>query len=189
MEESNQQSISPRSFGDLTYTTGDITYNLAPIIGLIILFFIFRIASLIGFDSFGGDSSGYGAPSSSYGAPSPSYGAPAPSYGAPEPSYGAPAPSYGTPSTGYSTGGITGTLSGTSLVSGGAKNYQQLYANLGALNSVQDNIGNIDYTDNSVGNNADYLTRLLQVQSLLGGQNVQQQVYNPYLTTTYQYQQ
>ena len=150
---------------------------------------IYFSASLIGFDSFGGDSSGYGAPSSSYGAPSPSYGAPAPSYGAPEPSYGAPAPSYGTPSTGYSTGGITGTLSGTSLVSGGAKNYQQLYANLGALNSVQDNIGNIDYTDNSVGNNADYLTRLLQVQSLLGGQNVQQQVYNPYLTTTYQYQQ
>ena len=57
---------------------------------------------------------------------------------------------------------------------------------------MQDNIGNIDYTDNSVGNNADYLTRLLQVQSLLGGQNVQQsQVYNPYLTTTAlnQYQQ
>ena len=151
--------------------------------------FIYFSASLIGFDSFGGDSSGYGAPSSGYGAPSPSYGAPAPSYGAPAPSYGAPAPSYGAPapSTGYSTGGITGTLSGTSLVSGGAKNYQQVYANLGALNNVQDNIGNIDYTDNS-----DYLTRLLQVQSLLGGQNVQQsQVYNPYLTTTAlnQYQQ
>jgi len=182
MEELNQHSISPKTFGDLTYTTGDITYNLGPIIGLIILFFIFRIASLIGFDSFGGDSSGYGAPSSGYGAPSPSYGAPAPSYGA-------PAPSYGAPSTGYSTGGISGTLSGTSLVNGGgAKNYQQLYANLGALNNVQENIGNLDYTDNS-----DYLTRLLQVQSLLGGQNLQnnQQVYNPYLTTSTlnQYQQ
>ena len=142
------------------------------------LTFIYPIhfsASLIGFDSFGGDSSGYGAPSSGYGAPSPSYGAPAPSYGA--------------PSTGYSTGGISGTLSGTSLVNGGgAKNYQQLYANLGALNNVQENIGNLDYTDNS-----DYLTRLLQVQSLLGGQNLQnnQQVYNPYLTTSTlnQYQQ
>ena len=156
------------------------------------LTFIYPIhfsASLIGFDSFGGDSSGYGAPSSGYGAPSPSYGAPAPSYGAPAPSYGAPAPSYGAPSTGYSTGGISGTLSGTSLVNGGgAKNYQQLYANLGALNNVQENIGNLDYTDNS-----DYLTRLLQVQSLLGGQNLQnnQQVYNPYLTTSTlnQYQQ
>merc|ERR1711953_765375 len=139
---------------------------------------------------FGGRGNRGRRPASSYGAPSrPSYGAPAPSYGAPAPSYGAPAPSYGAPSTGYSTGGISGTLSGTSLVNGGgAKNYQQLYANLGALNNVQENIGNLDYTDNS-----DYLTRLLQVQSLLGGQNLQnnQQVYNPYLTTSTlnQYQQ
>ena len=70
----------------------------------------------------------------------------------------------------------------------GKKPSQPVYANLGALNNVQENIGNLDYTDNS-----DYLTRLLQVQSLLGGQNLQnnQQVYNPYLTTSTlnQYQQ
>ena len=38
------------------------------------------------------------------------------------------------------------------------------------------------------GNNVDYLTRLLDYNNLLGGQNIQHQVYNPYLTA-YQWQQ
>ena len=103
--------------------------------------FCFFLVSLIGFtgaiDSFGGSGSGYGAPSQSYGAP-----APAASYGAPAPSYGAPSTSY----NGAATGG-TVTVTAIPVTNGGAK-YAQIYSNLGALNTFEENYGNIDYTDN-----------------------------------------
>merc|ERR1712083_103401 len=72
-------AVNARSIGDLTFTSGDITYNLVPFIILIILFFAIRLFTLVGFgdlgDSFGDlTGSGYGAPSSSYGTPSSSYG-------------------------------------------------------------------------------------------------------------------
>ena len=112
-----------------------------------IFFYNFFLVSLIGFtgaiDSFGGSGSGYGAPSESYGAP-----APAPSYGAPAPSYGAPSTSY----NGATGGNIAIPVTAIPLTNGGAK-YAQIYSNLGALNTLEENYGNIDYTDYNTGAN------------------------------------
>jgi len=178
MEESEITTLieaSPRN--DLTFTSGDITYNLVPFIVLIILIFALRIFSLIGLDLFGGldsGSSGSGYGSSSYDAPSTSYGSPSSGYGAPSSSYGSPSSSYGSPSSSY-----------------GLKTGQDLYYLYpGAATSIDDNFGNIDLTktDN------DYLTRLLNVntgatQGNIAGVNVQYPSYNPYLAAVQLQQQ
>ena len=39
------QKLEPKSFGDLTYDAGDITYNFTPLIGLVVLYFILRIGN------------------------------------------------------------------------------------------------------------------------------------------------
>jgi len=178
MEESEIKTLidaSPRN--DLTFTSGDITYNLVPFIVLIILIFALRIFSLIGLDLFGGldsGTSGSGYGSSSYDAPSSSYGSPSSGYGAPSSSYGSPSSSYGSPSSSY-----------------GLKTGQDLYYLYpGAATSIDDNFGNIDLTktDN------DYLTRLLNVntgatQGNIAGVNVQYPSYNPYLAAVQLQQQ
>merc|ERR1711935_807107 len=69
-----------------TFVSGDTTYNLCPLIGLLFVLFFVRIFTLIGFDGLsgiGGDTSGsgYGAPSTGYDAPSTSYSSPASTYG------------------------------------------------------------------------------------------------------------
>jgi len=192
MEESEITTLieaSPRN--DLTFTSGDITYNLVPFIVLIILIFALRIFSLIGLDLFGGldsgssgsgyGSSSYDAPSTSYGSPSSGYGAPSSSYGSPSSSYGSPSSSYGSPSSSY----------GSPSSSYGLKTGQDLYYLYpGAATSIDDNFGNIDLTktDN------DYLTRLLNVntgatQGNIAGVNVQYPSYNPYLAAVQLQQQ
>ena len=189
--------------------------------------------SLLGLSDFssGGDSS-YGAPSSGYGAPSSGYGAPGSSYGAPSSGYGAPSSGYGAPSSGYGapSSGYNSPSSGSSINSnfnsvntnsltvanpvpnlGGAKVadlyylYPELFQNqVGAQNDQ--NIGNIDYTDDPQGE--DYVTRLLDINNYLGLQNYQQQqhqngqplqlhqrlgqpqhqIYDPYIITPEQLQ-
>ena len=161
----------------------------------------------VGSSGYGAPSSGYGAPSSSYGAPAPSYSAPAPSYSAPSSGYGAPSSSYSSPSTGYNTPstsfntgvtntGVTntgltgsgGTLSAPITTTNGGALYGSKNAQIYQLGQLDylNNLGNIDYTDDTNGNN--YVAQLLDVNNLLGGNAVQYQRYNPYITA-YQYQQ
>ena len=138
--------------------------------------------------SSGGDSSSYGAPSSGYGAPSSGYGASSSSYGSPSTGYGTPSSGYGAPSSGYNSNSVnsnfnsvnTNSLTVANPVSnlGGAKvaDLYYLYPEL-FQNGVQSdqNIGNIDYTDDPQGE--DYITRLLEINNYLGFQNSQQQQY------------
>jgi len=112
--------------GKLSFTVGDITYNLLPVLCCIALLCLLKVGffflqggnmdDLLGGGNTGtgygggtgtgtGSGSSYGAPSSSYNAPSSSYGAPANNNNAP--SYNNNnnnAPSYSAPSSGYSSG-------------------------------------------------------------------------------------
>ncbi len=87
-EKETQVAVATPRF---TFTSGDVTYNLAPILGIFVLLYGLRVVGLL----FSDDSGGYGASSSSgYGAPASSgYNAPAQSgYNAPAQSgYNAPA--------------------------------------------------------------------------------------------------
>ena len=160
---------------------------------------------------YGSSSSSYGAPSSGYGAPSSSYGAPSSGYGAPSSGYGAPSSSYGAPSTGYNSpsSGLnsvnSNSLNSNSLTVanpvpnlGGAKvsDLYYLYPELFQNGEVDQNVGNIDYTDDP---QQDYITRLLEINNYVGLQNSQnqgalgrlgqpQQVYDPYIISPEQLQ-
>merc|ERR1712224_673544 len=164
MEESEIKTLidaSPRN--DLTFTSGDITYNLVPFIVLIILIFALRIFSLIGLDLFGGldsGTSGSGYGSSSYDAPSTSYGSPSSGYGAPSSSYG-------------------------------LKTGQDLYYLYpGAATSIDDNFGNIDLTKTDNDYLTRLLNvNTGATQGNIAGVNVQYPSYNPYLAAVQLQQQ
>jgi len=171
-----------------TFVSGDTTYNLCPLIGLLFVLFFVRIFTLIGFDGLSGPSTGYDAPSTSYGSPPSSYDAPSTGYGSPAPSYDAPAPSYSSPASTY-----------------GLRNQDLYYLYPEAFQNVDENFGNVDLTQTQ----NDYLTRLLSSNTGATGQgnngatsqgniayqgngiagvNVQYPSYNPYLAN-YQLQQ
>ncbi|TRY80560.1 hypothetical protein TCAL_04556, partial [Tigriopus californicus] len=128
-----KQDLEGRIF---SFTTGDITWNLFPIVLIIGLLYLIRVGFLLeGKDDsssgygdssgsgYGAPSSGYGAPSESYGAPAPSYGAPSESYGAPAPSYNAPTPSYGAPASSFGGGSLSSGYTPPSGNSGGSITY------------------------------------------------------------------
>merc|ERR1711902_70752 len=124
-------------------------------------------------------SSGYGAPSSGYGAPSSSYSSPSTDYNTPSTSFNTGVTNTGVTNTGLTGSG--GTLSAPITTTNGGALYGSKNAQIYQLGQLDylNNLGNLDYTDDN-GNN--YVAQLLDVNNLLGGNAVQYQRYNPYIT-------